>query len=117
PEDVRLEAGNRVVVLATIGGLQNAEHGVAAERTHQVRVLKACSEEAAFEGARAISRLTGCNLGTAGALFGKLPALLPQVLFLHQARRLVRELDLVGVIAEVMPVSSAQTGAGQRTRD
>ena len=111
PEDIRLEVGNRLVVLATIGGLQNAEHGVTAQRTHQIRVLKVHSEDAAFEGARAISRITGCNLGAAGALFGELPAILPQLLFRHQARRLARELGMIGVNAEVVPAQSP-AGAG-----
>jgi Trk K+ transport system NAD-binding subunit len=112
PEDIRLEAGNRLVVLAKIGGLQNAEHGVTAERTHQVRVLKAVTEEAAFEGARIISRITGCNLGTAGALFRELPAIVPKVLFLHQSRRVARELGLIGVKAEVLPALPVHGGTG-----
>jgi Trk K+ transport system NAD-binding subunit len=106
-EDIRLGAGDRLVVLATIGGLQSAEHGVTAERTHRVRVLKVVSDEAAFEGARAISRISGCNLGTAGALFHELPAVFPELLFRHQARRLARELTLSGVSAEVVPAQSA----------
>jgi len=111
PEDIRLEVGNRLVVLATIGGLQNAEHGASLQRTHQVRVLKVYSEDAAFEGTRTISRITGCNLGAAGASFGELPAVLPQLLFRHQARRLARELGLIGVTAEVVPAQST-AGAG-----
>lgn len=107
PEDIRLEVGNRLVVLATIGGLQNAEHGVTPKKTDQIRILKVYSERAAFEGARAISRITGCNLGTAGSLFREMPAVLPQLLFRHQARRLARELELIGVTAQVVPAKSA----------
>jgi Trk K+ transport system NAD-binding subunit len=106
PEDIRLEAGNRLVVLATLGGLQNAEHGVTAARDHKVRVLRASSEDAVFEGARTISRVTGCNLGTARALFSQLPALTPH-LFPHQAQRLVRELGIVGVDAEAVTEKTA----------
>jgi hypothetical protein len=116
PEDIRLEVGNRLVVLATIGWLQNAEHGVTPQRTHQIRVLTVYSERAAFEGARAISRVTGCNLGTAGSLFEQLPAVLPQPLFRHQARRLAHELGVIGVIAEVVPAQSA-AGAGTPSCD
>jgi hypothetical protein len=116
PEDIRLEVGNRLVVLATIGGLQNAEHGVTPQRTQQIRLLNVHSERAAFEGARAISRITGCNLGTAGSLFQELPAALPQLLFPHQARRLARELALIGVTAEVVPAQSA-AGAGVASGD
>jgi Trk K+ transport system NAD-binding subunit len=116
PEDIRLEVGNRLVVLATISGLQNAEHGVTAARTHQLRVLKTHSKDASFEGARAISRITGCNFGTAGELFGELPAVLPQLLFRHQARRLERELGAIGVTAEVVPAQST-ADAGVPTCD
>src|SRR5262249_25541127 len=84
PEDIRLEAGARLVVLATIGGLQNAEHGVTADKSHQVRILSVLSQEARFEGARTISRVTGCGLGVASALFGGLPATLSQALYQHQ---------------------------------
>jgi Trk K+ transport system NAD-binding subunit len=111
PEDIRLHPGNRLIVLATIGGLQNAEHGITGERTEQVRIVSALMKEAAFEGARAVSRVTGCNLGTASALFGELPALFPYPLFPHQAQRLVRELKIVGVNAEVLPVSTPRPTA------
>jgi Trk K+ transport system NAD-binding subunit len=104
-EDVRLEVGNRLVVLATMGGLQNAEHGIAAERTHRLRVLKMQSEHASFEAARIISRITHCNLGLVSALLKELPATVPQTLFEHQARRLATELREAGVHAEVLSVS------------
>jgi Trk K+ transport system NAD-binding subunit len=101
-DDIRLEAGGRLVVLATIDGLQNVEHGVSAERSHLVRILRAFSDEAVFEGARTISRVTGYNLGTARELMSRLPATLPIGLFLHQAERLVRELGVLPVDAEVV---------------
>ena len=74
-------------------------------------MLKTHSRDASFDGARAISRITGCNLGTAGALFSELPATLPRLLFRHQARRLERELGSIGVTAEVVPAQST-AGAG-----
>jgi hypothetical protein len=111
PEDIRLEAGSRLVVLATIGGLQNAEHGVAAEKSHLVRVRCASSDEAVFEGARIIARVSGCSLGTARAAMSRLPATLTQKLFWHQAQRLVRELRVAGVDAEVLPAESTCLGA------
>jgi hypothetical protein len=76
---------------------------VSAERSHLVRILRAFSDEAGFEGARTISRVTGCNLGTARELMSRLPATLPMGLFRHQAERLVRELGVLPVDAEVVP--------------
>jgi Trk K+ transport system NAD-binding subunit len=72
-EDIRLEVGSRLVVLATIGGIQNVEHGVSAERTFRVKILRAVSHDAEFEGARIIARLTACDLGTARTQLGAFP--------------------------------------------
>ena len=108
PEDIRLQPGNRLVVLATIGGLQNGEHGTIAEKTHQVRISSVRSTQAAFEGARTISRITGCELGSALALLSAIPAMLEQPLYGQQALRLVRELGADGVEAEVLPVGTGR---------
>lgn len=101
-EDIRLEVGSRLVVLATIGGIQNVEHGVSAERNFRVRILHAVSHDAEFEGARIIARLTACELGTARTQLSGLPATLSPGLFRQQASRLVRELSTVGVEAEIL---------------
>jgi Trk K+ transport system NAD-binding subunit len=101
-EDIRLEVGSRLVVLATIGGLQNFEHGVSAERAFRIRILRAASHDAEFEGARIIARVTGCELGTARTQLNQLPATLNLGLFRQQASRLVRELNTAGMEAEVL---------------
>ncbi len=98
-DDIRLETGSRLVALATIGGLQNVEHGVSAERAFQVRLLRAVSHDAEFDGAAIIARVTGCELGTARRQVSNLPATLPLGLFRQQALRLVRELSVAGVEA------------------
>jgi Trk K+ transport system NAD-binding subunit len=102
PDDIRLEVGSRLVVLATIGGLQNVEHGISAERAYQVRLLHTVSHDAEFEGARTIARVTGCELETARRQMSQLPTTLPLGLFRPQAIRLIRELTVAGVQAEVM---------------
>ena len=89
-------------MLATIGGIQNVEHGVSAERNFRVKILHAVSHDAEFEGARIIARLTACELGTARTQLGGLPATLSLGLFRQQASRLVRELGTVGVEAEML---------------
>ena len=101
-EDIRIDAGSRLVVLATMESLQNVEHGVMAGRDTRVRVLKAATEAAAFEGARTLARVTACKLGVARELMAQLPATLPVELFRHQAERLVRELRVAGLDAEVI---------------
>lgn len=101
-EDIRIEAGSRLVVLSTIDGVQNVEHGISAEKVFQVRLLHATSREAEFEGARTIARGTGCELGTARTEISHLPAILSIYLFRQQALRLIRELKVARVEAEVL---------------
>jgi Trk K+ transport system NAD-binding subunit len=112
-EDVRLEVGGRLVVLATMKALQNAEHGISGERGYQIRILRALTEQATFEGARTISRLTGCSLGAARSFMSRIPGALSQPLFRHQAQRLVHELFGVGVHAEVVPINVDPSDAAQ----
>jgi len=102
PEDTRLEAGARLVVLATSEGLQNVEHGRIADKPFQVRLVRTISPQGEFDGSRTIARVTGCALGTARAQMGQLPTTIPG-LFHPQAARLVRELRLAGVEAESVP--------------
>jgi Trk K+ transport system NAD-binding subunit len=117
PQDLRLHAGDRLVVLATMGGLQNAEHGSSAERTHEVRILSVLPGDSEFEAARAISRLTGFGIGAASSLLGSIPATVPRRLFLQQAQQLRVELELAGVDAEVLPVNTDRAGASTTSSD
>jgi Trk K+ transport system NAD-binding subunit len=100
-DDIRLTNGDRLVVLATIEGLQRIEQRKLnlAARNWQVRVETARTSDAAFEGANAIARISGCSLKSARDLMNKLPQTLPFLLYKHQAQRLVRELNRVLVKA------------------
>lgn len=100
-DDIRLEVGSRLVALATIGALHNVEHGISTERNFEVRLLRAISREAEFDAARIIARVTGCELGSARTQMNQLPSTLPLGLFRPQALRLVHELRVAGVEAEV----------------
>jgi Trk K+ transport system NAD-binding subunit len=94
-DDVRLMVGDRLVVLATIEGLRRIEQGqLKLElKKWQVRIEKALTPDAAFEGANAIARISGCSLTVARELMANLPQTLPVSLYQHQAQRLVRELN------------------------
>ena len=113
-DDIQLEAGDRLVVLATIDGLRCAEHGDAAERTHLVRVMSALSEQSAFEGARIIARVSGCDLGEARALMSQLPGILGTPLYRHQAERLACELGFVSVTPKQLPFRTARRNLRRR---
>jgi len=101
-DDARLEVGSRLVALATIGALQNVEHGFAAERTFHVQLLRAITRDAQFDATRIIARVTGCELATARTQMDQLPSTIPMGLFRPQALRLVHELRVAGVEAEVV---------------
>jgi len=101
-DDIRLDVGSRLVALATIRALHNVEHGISAERTFQVRLLRAVARDAQFDAARVIARVTGCDLATARMQMNQLPSTLPLGLFRPQALRLVHELRVARVEAEVI---------------
>ncbi len=102
-DDIRLMVGDRMVVLATSHGLQRIEEGklILSAKRWQVVVEKAFTQEAIFEGANAIARISGCDLSMARGLMHNLPGTLPVSLYKHQAQRLVRSLKQAQVKARV----------------
>lgn len=105
-DDTRLVVGDRMVVLATSNGLRRIEYGLSSitPKSWRVQVEKALTAEAVFEGANAISRISGCSLSTARDLMKNLPGTLQSPLYQHQAQRLVRELNKAQVKARVVPI-------------
>ncbi|MBD2439754.1 TrkA family potassium uptake protein [Nostoc sp. FACHB-110] len=100
-DDIILVVGDRLVVLASIEGLFRVERGLIATGQLLVRIEKANSPEAAFEGAAVISRVTGCDMHSARTLMNQLPATLQYPLYKHQAHRLVHELSKSQVVAHI----------------
>jgi Trk K+ transport system NAD-binding subunit len=107
-DDVRLQVGDRLVILATIEGLQRIERGTRAARLWLVRIQSAVSKEAIFEGVRAIARVSGCGMDLAQSVMDQLPTTLPLSLYKHQAQRLVRELTKAQVTAYLQQVTMHQ---------
>jgi len=101
-DDTRLEVGDRLVVLATINGLQRIEQGEMLPRRWQIKVVKALSKDAIFEGATAIARISGCSINLARDIMNQCPAILPVPLYKHQAQRLIRELGKSQVHAHLL---------------
>ncbi|AFY34390.1 TrkA family potassium uptake protein [Calothrix sp. PCC 7507] len=101
-DDIKLTVGDRLVVLATIEGLQRVEHGTFIARQWLIEVEKAFSSEAAFEGAAVISRVSGCDMHLARTLMSQLPGTLQYPLYKHQAHRLVSELSKSQVSAHII---------------
>jgi Trk K+ transport system NAD-binding subunit len=105
-EDIRLSDGDRMVILATPEGLQRIEQGKVriAPKSWRVGIQSVSSQEAMFEGANAISRISGYPLHLAREIMVGLPATLPIPLYKLQAQRLARALRRTGVNAEVIPI-------------
>ncbi|WP_017301842.1 potassium channel family protein [Nodosilinea nodulosa] len=107
-DDTRLRAGDRLVVLATIGGLRRIEQGHLAPRDWHIHLEAALTANALFDGAAEIARSSGYRLGEAREFMAQLPGTLPVPLYRHQALRLVRLLTRAQVKAQVIsPPNSA----------
>lgn len=104
-DDIRLESGDRLIVLATIDSLQQIERGERLPRRWQVQVEKVLSQGATFEGARVIAQISGCSIKIAQELMHHLPGVLYLPLYKHQAQRLVRELSKSQVLASLIPIN------------
>jgi Trk K+ transport system NAD-binding subunit len=98
-DDLRLEVGDRLVVLASIAALQRVESGTIKPQQWELQVEKATTPAAQLEGAMAIARISGCEIGLAHDLMNQLPGVFSQPLYRHQVQRLVRELSKLQVRA------------------
>jgi hypothetical protein len=78
-----------------------------ATRHWQVHIEKALTQDAIFEGANEIVRVSGCSISIARQLMANLPVNLPFLLYKHQAQRLVRHLNKIQVIAHLSAESTA----------
>lgn len=100
--DVKLYAGDRLIVLATSSSLQRIEWGEMLPRQWSVQIEKALTTNAVMYGAEEIVLITGCSLATARQWMNNLPGVLPIPLYKHQAQRLVRALTKIQVLANVI---------------
>ena len=96
-DNVCLGVGDSLIVLAFIEGLQQIEVGCLKPKKWQLKVKAVISEDAAFEGANAIARISGCSLAIARKMMNNLPSTLPVKLYKHQGIRLVRTLKKLQV--------------------
>ncbi len=101
-QEIRLQPSDRLVIVASIEGIQRIERGILSPKSCWVQIEKALSRDAAFDGAGAIARITGCDLSTARATMGQLPTVLQIPLYPHQANRLIRVLGKAQVIAQLV---------------
>jgi hypothetical protein len=99
--ETRLDAGDRLIVLATSNGLQRIEWGEMLPRLWQVHIEQALTRNAIIDGIGIIASITGCNLSTAKNLMNNLPGTLSTPLYKHQAQYLACELSKVKVLSSL----------------
>lgn len=116
-DDIVLKAGDRLVVLGTIDGLKKIEIRDLLPKVWLVRVEAIRNQEAAFEGANILSRISGCSLKQARQLTTELPATLTTPLYRSQGQRLIRALRKVQVKASLIPIAEqGGVGSGDKNR-
>jgi len=107
-DDLRLQVGDRLVVLASITGLQRIEQGDRLPcqwAVHIDRLPLGADRSVLEEEARTIvSLIAGCRINEAIALMQHIPGTLPLPLYRHQAQRLVKRLRRAGFQAHVTPI-------------
>lgn len=104
PKEYRkIEPGVRLVVLATIDGLRRMEAGkIGISPKHwQIVIENAMTEEAKFEGANQIAKISNLPLDKARNLINNLPQILPVPLYKLQAQHLIRVLEKAQVMASL----------------
>ncbi len=107
PKEYRkIEPGVRLVVLATIDGLKRMEQGrIGISPKHwQIVIESAIAEDAKFEGANQIAKISNYPLDKARDLMHNLPQSLPVPLYKLQAQRLIRVLLKHQVIASLKKI-------------
>lgn len=108
--ELRLAAGDRLVVLATINSLQRIERGETRPADCQVLVEKALNADAVFAGGNLIAQIAGCELSVARQVMERLPTIIPGSLYRHQARHLIRQLGRARVHSRLIAPGSSADG-------
>ncbi|UZQ53162.1 NAD-binding protein [Trichothermofontia sichuanensis B231] len=105
-DELRLQAGDRLIVLATIEGLQRIEQGNLLPRQWYVHIdrlpLGADHNILAEEARTIVALIAGCRINEAIALMQHSPGTLPLPLYRHQAQRLAKRLRRAGFQARVV---------------
>lgn len=110
PHEIRLQAGDRLIVLATINALRRIEQGRISimPKSWRLRVEQALTLAATLEGTKAIAKGAGCPVEVVQKLMLDLPVTLPICFYKHQGQRLVQKLSQIQVKASLIPLKNAQ---------
>ncbi|MBM0745361.1 TrkA C-terminal domain-containing protein (plasmid) [Phormidium sp. CLA17] len=73
-DDIRLQVGDRLIVLATIQSLQKIEWGIPTPpRRWQLQALKPLNTGATYDAGNTLESISGCELSEARAFMNRLP--------------------------------------------
>lgn len=93
-DDVQLQVGDRLVVLASLNGLRRIEHGErVAPRHWRLEAQQPLNPGGLLDAGSILHRISGCHLDTARNFMNSLPNTLDLPLYDHQAYRLQQELS------------------------
>jgi voltage-gated potassium channel Kch len=106
-DDIILRPGDRLVVLATIDGLQRIEVQDRRPKTWRITIESVRNEDSAFEGANILSRISGCSLKQARQTMAETPQTLVTPLYHPQALRLVRDLKKIQIQTRLTQLTPA----------
>ena len=106
-EDVQLQLGDRLVVLATSNGLQHIEWGQMLPRLWRVKIEEAISSDAIERSIEKIVAIARCSRSEAKQWLNNLPIVLPTRFYQYQAQHLVRELKKVRVTADTIYIEKS----------
>lgn len=93
-DDVKLQVGDRLIVLASLNGLRRIEHGAMLPRRRWLlKAQKPLSSASLLDASSALHRISGYHLDAARAFMKHLPQEIELLLYDHQAYRLERKLN------------------------
>jgi len=104
--ELRLDAGDQLVVLATINSLQRIERGEVRAPDCQVLVEKVLNADVMFAGGNLIAQIVGCELSVARQVMERLPTRIPCLLYRHQAHHLIRQLNRARIYSRLVAPAS-----------
>lgn len=100
-DDIRLEPGDQLVVLATVDALRRIERENIAPPRWRLTIKEIRARELAFDAGNLLSRIAGCDLFFARKTLAEVPVTLETPLYRPQGLRLIRELAKIMVHAEL----------------
>lgn len=115
-DDILLEAGDQLVVLATVEALGRIERGEVRPPIRRLLIESRAQTASAFEAGNIIARIAGCDLALARRALQSLPCELACSVYRPQGLRLVRELGKNGFGARLIELESGPH-AGSKDSD